>query len=262
MKQIASVFLALCMFLSALPAGAVLVDSYRYIPSFVPTSISGMVLWLDASDTSTITASSNLVSQWNDKSGTGNNFTQGTGSRQPSSGTRTLAGLNTVDYTGDDYMMGPSGLYSISAGPNTIFIVYASDNTVTDQRMLSGSDDATNSRLMARFNGNTAVEGRNTSVTTSATVSRTSDTVAHVFVLQRSGLVISVYHDGGVAGTGVASDVTLTSLVMGASPGLGTGFFDGRIVEIGIYNSAISTANMNLYGAYLAGKWGFTWTTI
>ena len=39
---------------------------------FSPSEISGMNLWLDATDTSTITASSNSVSQWRDKSG--NNY--------------------------------------------------------------------------------------------------------------------------------------------------------------------------------------------
>ena len=40
-------------------------------------------LLLDASDTSTITESGGYVSQWNDKSGRGNNATQSTGSLQP-----------------------------------------------------------------------------------------------------------------------------------------------------------------------------------
>ena len=37
-----------------------------------PTDISNLALWLDAADTSTISESFNLVSQWNDKSGNGN----------------------------------------------------------------------------------------------------------------------------------------------------------------------------------------------
>lgn len=40
-----------------------------------PASLSGLTLWLDAQDNSTITASSNNVSQWDDKSGLGNNVT-------------------------------------------------------------------------------------------------------------------------------------------------------------------------------------------
>lgn len=45
--------------------------------------IGNLVLWLDAEDVSTITESSSLVSQWDDKSGEGNNLTQGTGTDQP-----------------------------------------------------------------------------------------------------------------------------------------------------------------------------------
>ena len=46
-----------------------------YYQKFSPTSISGCALWLDAADTSTITFSSSSVTQWNDKSGNGRNYT-------------------------------------------------------------------------------------------------------------------------------------------------------------------------------------------
>ena len=42
---------------------------------FSPSEISGMKLWLDAADSSTISHSSNAVSQWNDKSGNGRHAT-------------------------------------------------------------------------------------------------------------------------------------------------------------------------------------------
>ena len=35
---------------------------------FIPTQISGLVLWLDASDATTITQSSGNITQWRDKS--------------------------------------------------------------------------------------------------------------------------------------------------------------------------------------------------
>lgn len=55
-------------------------------------------LWLDASDASTITDSSGSVSQWSDKSGNDANATQSTGSKQPTTGTRTLNGKNVIDF--------------------------------------------------------------------------------------------------------------------------------------------------------------------
>jgi len=54
------------------------------ITSFDPTDIAGLQLWLDASDLSTITKDgSNYVSQWNDKSGNGNNANQANATYRP-----------------------------------------------------------------------------------------------------------------------------------------------------------------------------------
>lgn len=52
--------------------------------NFVPTDLSNLVAWYDASDTSTITYSTPpLVAQWNDKSGNDHHMTQGVASAQP-----------------------------------------------------------------------------------------------------------------------------------------------------------------------------------
>src|SRR5439155_19226332 len=64
--------------------------------------VAGYAAWYDASDTSTITASSNAVSQWNDKSGNGYHLTQGTGSRQPLTNTDTINGLNVIKFDATD----------------------------------------------------------------------------------------------------------------------------------------------------------------
>lgn len=50
----------------------------------LPSDVTGLKLWLDADDLSTITKDgSDFVSQWNDKSAEGNNVSQATGSLQP-----------------------------------------------------------------------------------------------------------------------------------------------------------------------------------
>ena len=51
--------------------------------TFSPSDLSTLNLWLDASDSASITHSSNAVSQWNDKSGNNNHATQSTSSKQP-----------------------------------------------------------------------------------------------------------------------------------------------------------------------------------
>ena len=56
-----------------------------------PSGINGLKLWLDASDSSTITKDgSNKVSQWSDRSGNNNHATQGTAANQPTLGTNEI----------------------------------------------------------------------------------------------------------------------------------------------------------------------------
>jgi len=62
-----------------LPIVRVGTSSYQWQPN----TISGLALWLDAADASTVIKSGANVTQWNDKSGYGNNATQATSSNQP-----------------------------------------------------------------------------------------------------------------------------------------------------------------------------------
>lgn len=55
-------------------------------------------LWYDASDTSTITSSSNLVSQWDDKSGNDRHLEQAIAANQPATGTTTINGKNVINF--------------------------------------------------------------------------------------------------------------------------------------------------------------------
>ena len=63
--------------------------------------VAGYYAWYDAADTSTITLSGSNVTQWDDKSGNGYHLTQGTDSRRPQSGTRTMNTRNVLDYSGN-----------------------------------------------------------------------------------------------------------------------------------------------------------------
>jgi hypothetical protein len=69
------------------------------ITTFLPEQL-GADLWLDASDTNTITAAGGSVSQWNNKGSLGN-FTQASGAVQPTTGATTLNGRNVIDFAGD-----------------------------------------------------------------------------------------------------------------------------------------------------------------
>jgi len=67
--------------------------------AFSPLDLSP-VLWLDASDTSTITEVAGAVSQWDNKGSLGD-FTQATAALQPTTGVTTQNGLNVIDFAAD-----------------------------------------------------------------------------------------------------------------------------------------------------------------
>ena len=62
------------------------------------------LLWLDASDGTTITSENGLVSQWNDKSGNNNHVIQATASKQPTTNSITQNTLNVLDFDGGDWL--------------------------------------------------------------------------------------------------------------------------------------------------------------
>jgi hypothetical protein len=70
-------------------------------PGFSPDDITGLALWLDADDESTITESIGAVSSWTSKDANARTFSQATGSLQPTTNASTQNSLNVIDFAGD-----------------------------------------------------------------------------------------------------------------------------------------------------------------
>ena len=73
-----------------------------FTTSFKPSTISDLELWLDASDTSSLSHSSNAVSIWQDKSGNGYEAVQSTVANRPTTGSTSTNSLNTLSFDGTD----------------------------------------------------------------------------------------------------------------------------------------------------------------
>lgn len=116
---------------------------------FNPRSIPQLTAWWDASDTATITAVSGAVSVWADKSGNGRTLYQGTAANRPATGTRTIGGLNALDFdgsndallSGDPAVVATNGAsYSVNAQAArafTVFAVCSSDTPNAVKRLIS-----------------------------------------------------------------------------------------------------------------------------
>ena len=103
------------------------------VSSTIPGETSSLVspleyspaVWLDSQDISTLTLASNRVSQWNDKSGNGINFTQGDGARQPLYEASSAMNNKPAIYFDTFTCMDKSAfnLFSTSSSPVTMFFV-------------------------------------------------------------------------------------------------------------------------------------------
>lgn len=67
---------------------------------FTPKSISGLYLWLDGADSSSVTLNSGNVSQWRDLSGGGRHFSQATSGAQPAYTSAGQNGKNCLTFDG------------------------------------------------------------------------------------------------------------------------------------------------------------------
>lgn len=236
---------------------------------FDPRSIPYLALWLDANDASTITETSGSVSQWNDKSGNNSHATQSTGAAQPITGTRTANGLNALDFDGtDDFMDLPSSLYTgLGEGNNTMFFVFKNDAPDDQQRYISGfafGGGSTRYGLIYSLTLGSDISGFNASSFDPVNLDTiTADTDTHIDGVTRNGSNVTVFRDGSthIKTEVKGSNVTVTGMRLGAN-GTPSEFLHGALCEILIYKKALTDAEKNLVGNYLATKWGITWANI
>ena len=229
--------------------------------SWSPTDIPGLKLWLDASDTSTITHSGGSVSQWNDKSGNGYHATQGTGANQPTTNTRTINSRNVIDFDGTNkYFYLPAGLMTFLNTNNfDCFVVAANDSTTAYQHIIGGRDSGVGDVRFGVITDNGAVHAMCNPSYTLSTKTVTRDTNQHVFGATRTGSIINSLYDGGTLGSNAtAVNVNMNLLIIGQT-GVNTSYFDGGIGEIVICPVQTNSVRNSLMG-YFATKWGITWT--
>jgi hypothetical protein len=260
-----------------------LVGNAAYNP-FLPTDISGIKLWLDAADTSTITLSGSQVTQWNDKSGNGYNFAQSTAGNRPLSGTRTINSKNVIDFDGTDDRLVNSNAKSVwtfmHSADSTFFWAGVTDTTNLDVYLMgdgigTGSQRAWEMGLTATglltasvmngINGGSVGTVMGTDSTTSYTTSPfyaslksspSAATASRGFFRYKNGA-----NEGSNAYTASASGSDSPndmSIGMTYYPTNTTwyGPFNGGMGEIIVYNSVLSDADMTRVQNYLAAKWG------
>ena len=233
-----------------------LVNKISAIPfhtQFKPTSIAGCALWLDAADLTTITQSGGAVSQWNDKSGNGNNAVQATSANQPISGTITQNGLNVLNLTGKT-MTYPT----ISLTTMTVFCVYRQLDFTSYRQPLSvgafaffyahgGTVGIGRLGATDEASADWSTYGLNTSAYTiyGGTVSISGSTTTNLYFNGTNAASNTVNSSGGVVRYEIGRSELINS---------------GYIAEIILYNTVLTATQRQSVESYLAQKWGLTAT--
>jgi len=247
-------------------------------PTTTPTTTPGLALWLDASESSSITFNGNSVVEWRDLSGNGRHFLQNNPVNQPDS-TRTQNGLRVIDFDGTQSMQGNEASLNLARNVSelTIIVVQKTDSTLDSVNggiiiRISTNWNPNNSRAgLFSINSNFALSGqksfealgRRPDITTGAGTHFPFNTSANVIggVFDYNNAQVKIYENGKLKNTnssfhtpGLTDDSDSASIRIGISDN-GSLAFDGFIAEMLIYNRLLSDSERIQIENYLINKW-------
>jgi hypothetical protein len=239
--------------------------------SFSPLNLPNLKAWYDASDLSTITGGS-AVSQWNDKSGNGFDLSQATSTKKPSSGTRTLNGLNTIDYDGTNDILtaatASNWTFLSDSSASTVFAVFILDDTNASAFLTTHTIGTTigysvfyNAELVAFVSNTTADVVYNPTAQTVSTGNAYAYWLtdpANATAANRS----EIYYNGvlknknNTATATASSSTPFYALSVGGRQGDDAYSMNGAMCEIIICSGLLSGTDITKTANYLTAKWG------
>jgi len=236
---------------------------------FYPTDISGCQLWLDGGDRSSMTFSggTNTITQWNDKSGNGNN---GIATGSPALTQTGINGRQAVTAAVGTCFLGP---ISMTGQSLTCFGVATTDVTLpnvrsprADQRLVSLANgtnpDYQSNGMIPLFNQDStstiAAWSYNYGPGTLASNPIVTGT-PFMAVSRLDGTTASLWFNGSagtLASSSFSSSVTATKYGIGNQANPTIEYWSGFIGEVILFNTALSTSQRQQVEQYLAQKWG------
>ena len=229
--------------------------------SFLPTSVSGCLLWLDGNDStsSSMILSGSSVNTWKDKSGNGYNFTQ-------TSYSTSLPSLSNITTGTGVYFGSLQGLFNTSFPFPTTYTIFSVANQTTNyggyQYILHSPYNADYIIFFGALNGNfatfTGSGGWNdvNANSPSSSIANTSNT-ASLVSCTNNGTTLTPYFNAVAMTTKNGANASATGITLGDTdtaharqPWLGT------VGEIIIYTSVLSISQRQQVEGYLAWKWG------
>jgi hypothetical protein len=243
------------------------VDLTASVPAGYGTPVAGMSVWLDASDTSTVSGSS-PVSAWNDKSGNAKHFTTTIGASGSITYAATVNGRRVVTFPNGKGLL--NSTYT-NGGPDTTFFVMMRHTNAAwglAEGPLStssgGSDEGSQTAWgMRNVAGQAAIvraggglpEGDPIPANDPFIWSGAFDFTGDRYLVG----ILSTTLTNEVEGTpNFSGNFAINQVLVGgrlSAPSTGNNWCNGDIGEVLIYNTFLSDADRDSVKAYLSNKW-------
>lgn len=246
------------------------VNPYSFAAPWTPAQIT-TAIWLDAADSSTITESGGVVSQWDDKSGNGRHFTQATVANRPTFESAVQNGLSAVKFVN-----GPSGGATRQFVSNTAYTNTSNQITLFSvHRNLSQSGANQYGRLFSfaaalskDFDNNNGII-LTYGVTSGITLFRNNASIASTAAISDTWCIVDAVRDAGngsvslngdtrVTGSTSAANFNIARSRIGNDTELDDSGIQGWVGENIAISGVIDASTTEKMQGYLAWKWGLT----
>jgi hypothetical protein len=242
-----------------------------------PKQLSGCILWLDASDSSTLTTEGvGYVRYWSDKSTSGVVATGGglTLANEPLLTSNALNGLSSIYFDGTDYFEIPNNSALQTQNEKTIFVVYKYtkvSNTNYGVLIHRGTGDSNEEIRLAVVNSADWIYfdigvGSGPYIQPTGQAANIRDYAANIITATATrsagSSTLKLYSNGKDMGGSTISPTATPSVgsfvtsigkqIEGAS---NVNFFTGFISEVIVYNRCLSDTERKQIEQYLGSKW-------
>lgn len=239
--------------------------------TITPTDISNLGGWWDASDAASFTYhSGGLVSQWNDRSGNSNHFTQPTSGNAPDRKS-TVNGQYAVLFDGVDNWLGAGDVLDLGTSSLSVFMVVrrnavGANHSLIGKYKITPSDGAWFTHFI-NTNKMSTVFDPGTVATADSGVTTSVDSRIFGFIIDRATGDITNRIDRATNGTTTftpdsgSSRNTTHGLYMGALRNAADSGFQAaywlsaHVCEVLVYTKALDSTERAQVEAYLQHKW-------
>ena len=232
--------------------------------TFAPTQLSGLSLWLDAADPSTVTTTGTTVTAWTDKSGNRRNAVFGTNKPSYVPSNRYLETFNN----NTDIRLPAAAFTNTTNQTCTLFIIYSDKQEGSNEQALFSTLDVGLYQFLRRPSFEYVIRGNMTFTDTNYVAFRNR-------LATTSQIIYSMQYTAGVTGSSnyivapngfswnpIANNTQFVSddVYLGGVSSFGGGgdvHANLKIYEVVVYNNVVlSTVQRQQVEGYLAWKWG------